>query len=555
MPRNSRLHRWAALLVLPALVFTACAGDDDSDQGQQGTTGEAKQGGVFRMGLTEPTAIDPYNAQESEGILVTKQLFVGLTTINNETSELEPGVAERWSHAGGCSEWTFNLRSGTTFSNGDPVDAQAFIRGMTRAAKQSAASDVAYHMAGIAGYGDIHGTGVEGAPPAKATTFSGLSAPDANTLLVKLSAPDCEFDKKTVQPVYSPVPDEAGEADNKTFNDMPIGNGPFKMKEPWQHDQSITLVRNDTYFGEKAKLDEVAITLLPAQNGIEAEYKGFPTQFDFARIPPALIPQAKAEYEPQGMFSHDLTNGINYLLVNVVNPPLNKVDARKAISLAIDRDAIIAGVFKGLQTKATSIVPPPFKAYHQAGVCDVCDKPDIPRAKSLAASAGLSPGTRVNLAYNTGAGHETWVQAVQQQLQDNLGLRVELQPFPFRELLQKESQSDASGLFRAAWSADYPSAENFLYPLLSKNSLPPGDNRGRYQNAKFDDLLAQARKTPDEPERIRLIQEAERIAIGEDLALIPLWYRDQYRVFDSAKWNNVALDFHEDPTLSVISLK
>jgi oligopeptide transport system substrate-binding protein len=147
------------------------------------------------------------------------------------------------------------------------------------------------------------------------------------------------------------------------------------------------------------------------------------------------------------------------------------------------------------------------------------------------------------------------VQAVQQQLQDNLGLKVELAPFPFKELLQKESAKDASGLFRAAWSADYPSAENFLFPLLSKSSLPPGDNRGRYQNAAFDDLLNQARKTPDEAKRADLIKQAEKIAIGDDLALIPMWYRDQYRIYDATKWTNVEIDFNENPTLSVISMK
>ncbi|HEV7863232.1 MAG TPA: ABC transporter substrate-binding protein [Acidimicrobiia bacterium] len=541
-----------------ALVSVACGGDkkDNAAKDQNGSTSEGKAGGVFRIGIAEPTAIDPYNSQESEGILVTKQLFIGLVTVNDKTAEIQPGVAEKWTKNGDCTEFTFKLRSGTTFSNGEPVDAEAFIRGMTRAAKQSAASDVAYHMGGIAGFADLHGTGDEGAPPAKATTFSGLSAPDANTLVVKLSAPDCEFDKKTLQSVMSPVPASAGEATNKTFNDMPIGNGPFKMKEPWRHDQGINLVRNDSYFGTKAHLDEVAITILPTQGALEAEYKGAQSgQFDFARIPPALIPQAKAEFEPKNGFLHELTNGINYMLVNVANAPLQKADARKAISLAIDRDAIIAGVYKGLQTKATSIVPPPFKAYYQAGVCDVCDKPDIERAKALAASAGLAPGTKVNLAYNTGGGHEAWVQAVQEQLQKNLGLKVELQPSPFKELLQKESAKDASGLYRAAWSADYPSAENFLFPLLSKKSFPPGDNRGRYNNAKFDDLLVQARKTPDEAERAKLIKQAEKIAIGDDLALIPMWYRDQYRVFDAAKWQNVSMDFNENPTLSVISLK
>jgi oligopeptide transport system substrate-binding protein len=555
---HSRYVRLSAVVATLALLGVACGGGSDksADKDQKGAAEGAKQGGVFRLGIVEPTAIDPYNAQESEGILVTKQLFTGLVDIDNATSEIKPGVAEKWSKNTDCTEWTFNLRQGTTFSNGEPVDAQAFIRGMTREAKQKAASDVAYHMAGIAGYADLHGTREQGAPPAKATTFSGLSAPDANTLVVKLSAPDCEFDKKTLQPVMSPVPASAGEADNKAFNDMPIGNGPFMMKEPWKHDQAITLVRNDKYFGDKTHLDEVDLTILPSQDAAEAEYKGVQSgQFDFARIPPTLLKQAKSQYEPQGSFITHISFGINYMLVNVVNPPLNKADARKAISLAIDRDAIISGVFDGFQTKATSIIPPVMKAYYQPNVCDVCDKPDIERAKQLAASGGLPPGTKVSLAFNTGGGHEAWVQAVKGQLEKNLGLKVDIQPQPFKELLQKEAASNANGLFRAAWSADYPSGENFLFPLLAKASLPPGDNRGRYVNQAFEDSLAAARKATDDGTRIANIKAAEKQAIGNDLALIPLWYRSQYRVFDSSKWNGVDLDFFENATLATISQK
>jgi oligopeptide transport system substrate-binding protein len=199
-------------------------------------------------------------------------------------------------------------------------------------------------------------------------------------------------------------------------------------------------------------------------------------------------------------------------------------------------------------------VPPLFKAAYQPGVCDVCDKPDIPRAKSLAMSGGIPPGTAINLAFNTGGGHEAWVQAIQAQLQDNLGLKVNIQPMPFAELLKKEKEDKASGLFRAAWGADYPTPENFLFPLLAKASLPPGDNRGRYVNPKFDDFLAQARAA-DESQRAGFIKQAEKVAIGEDLALIPLWYRDQYRVYDASKWTNVRMDFNENPTLSVIGLK
>src|SRR5205823_6738595 len=162
--RPSTSVRLAALVTALALLLVACGGGSKNKSAKGATA--AKQGGVFRLGIVEPTAIDPYNSQESEGILVTKQLFTGLVEIDNATSEIKPGVAEKWEKNGDCTQWTFHLRSGTTFSNGEQVDANAFIRGMTRAAKQAAASDVAYHMAGVAGYTDIHGTG---APGSKAT--------------------------------------------------------------------------------------------------------------------------------------------------------------------------------------------------------------------------------------------------------------------------------------------------------------------------------------------------------------------------------------------------
>jgi peptide/nickel transport system substrate-binding protein/oligopeptide transport system substrate-binding protein len=207
------------------------------------------------------------------------------------------------------------------------------------------------------------------------------------------------------------------------------------------------------------------------------------------------------------------------------------------------------------------LIPPPFKSYFQEGVCDACTF-DVAKAKALATSAGLTPGTKLSFMFNTGGGHEAWVQAVAQQLKDNLGLDVSIQGLPFKELLAKETQPSATGIFRAAWGADYPTPDNFLFPLLSKKSINPdaknvvqGDNRGRYDNPAFDALLVKERALKTDEERLPVIQEAEKLAIGTDLALIPLWYRTQLRVFDSTKWDGAKMDFNENPTLATISQK
>ncbi len=514
-----------------------------------------KPGGVFRLGIVEPTAIDPYNVQESEGTLVNKALFTGLVNVE-PNGDVIPGVANTWSPNADCSQWTFNLKPGTTFSNGEVVDAAAFKRGWDRTAAKNSASDVSYHLDEVQGYSELQA--------GSATTFSGVDATDPNTLKVTLTKPDCEFVLRTVHPVMSPVPTVAGGADNKAYNDQPIGNGPFKMDGPWQHDVGIKLVRNDTYgAGPKANLDGVEITITAASGGSQTEYNGFNNgQFDWARMPTPVLSQARAANDPKGQWISKKTAGINYLLTMDTTAPLNSPDARKAVSMAIDRNAIAQGVFQGAQVPATALVPASFTGAYQAGVCDAC-RYDPAAAKELAQKAGLVPGTAINFQFNSGGGHEEWTAAVKQQLETNLGLKVTYSSVPFKDLLTNEKQAAASGLFRAAWGADYPTPGNFLTPLLATSSIgaaspadpAQGDNRGRYSNPEFDALLAKAAATPDEQARNGLYKQAEKIAIGQDMALIPLFARQQFRLVNTAKYGNVKMDFFENPTLSQITLK
>ncbi|MCD0486447.1 ABC transporter substrate-binding protein [Streptacidiphilus sp. ASG 303] len=559
--RLTKAMRWAAVAATAALAVTACSNSGSSDfgskspsQSSQGAGGPAKDGGTFKLGISEPTAIDPYNAQESEGILVTHNLFTGLIDVKADGTVV-PKLALSRTPNSDCSEWTFKLKTGTTFTNGEPVDAEAFIRGWTRTASKASASDVAYHMAEIDGFDDLQS--------GKATTFKGLSAPSADTLVVKLAQKDCEFDLRTFHTAFSPVPKVAGAADNKTYNDMPIGNGPFKMDGPWQHNTKITLVRNADYGLDKAHLDKVEISILNADNGVTLEYQGYQAgQFDWARMPVPQYSAAKAMYEPKGQWLQWDSNGMNYILPMTKKGPLTSKEARLAISYAIDRKAITAGVFKGFFTAADSLVPPAFPSAYQKGVCASCVAQDKAKAKELADKAGLKPGTELYFGYNTGAGHEEWVQAVAGQLKDVLGLKVKLDGIPFKELLDKETSPDSTGIYRAAWGADYPTPGNFLTPLLSTSSINEnpdshvvqGDNRGRWSNPEFDKLTSQAASTQDQGERYKLYQQAEKVAM-DDQALIPLWNRTQLRLANTSKWNNLTYDFNENPTLSAVSAK
>ncbi|MFF2651166.1 ABC transporter substrate-binding protein [Streptomyces sp. NPDC058045] len=549
--RGAQSAKWVAGAIIIALSATACGGSDDGDGGKKESAGKA--GGTFKLGITEPVAIDPYNAQESEGILVTDNLFTGLYEPTAD-GKVIPRLATSKKVSGDGKTWTFTIKKGTKFSNGEDVDAAAFVRGWNRVAQKKAASDVAYHMAGIDGFKEVQS--------GKTDEMKGLSAPDASTLKVQLAEPDFEFDIKTTHTVFSPVPKVAGDAKNKAFNAAPIGNGPFKMQGKWEHNKSITLVRNDDYGLEKAKLDKVQISILNSNNGVTLEYQGFQSgQFDWARMPVPQLPAAKSKYEPQGEWIEQDTNGMNYLLPITDNGPLKDAKARLAVSYAIDRDAIIKGVFQNMQTKSTTILPPVFKDVYQKDLCTSCVKQDKAKAKQLAKEAGLKPGTTLPIAYNTGAGHEEWVQAVGQQLEQVLGVKVKSKGQPFAQLLADQQAPKATGAYRFAWGADYPTPDNFLYPLLDTASINKddagkvtGDNRGRYSNKKFDALLSKARGTKDQAARNAIYKEAEKLALDEQ-ALIPLWNRTQLRLANTKKFTNMKMDFHEDPNLAELSLK
>ena len=254
-----------------------------------------------------------------------------------------------------------------------------------------------------------------------------------------------------------------------------------------------------------------------------------------------------------GSFLMVTTEGINYLIANNVNAPLNNADARKAISYAIDRDAIIKGVLNNMQVKATTLTPPPFAEAYQPGVCASCVKQDPAKARELAARGGLTPGTVVNFYFAAGGGHEAWVAAAAQQITDVLGVKVNVQSLPNQQMGKAAKAPDASGLFRSGFTVDYPSPVALLQSLLTSSS---GDNVGRYSNPQFDKLVADAQATRSDAQRAQLVKNAEKLAIGDDQALIPLWYRSQYRVFDSSKFTGVRLDLAtETLVLPEISLR
>lgn len=530
--------RVGGFLVVLAAVTAGCGsteGTGTAPPPADVTASKVRDGGIWRESLHgDPTSLDPAYGGHG-GYKLVRLLFTGLTTFDrNPDLTMQPGVAERWSSGVDCTVWTFNLRR-STFSNGEPVTAESFIRGWTRAAHGRAASPYAYQLSVIQGYDALHGTA---STPPTATTFSGLSAPEPSTLVVRLDGPDCEFDKRTLHIVYSPVPSVAGPADNQAYNEAPIGNGPFVLQPGvgWEHEKRISLVRNESYFGAKPHLDGIEFVILAHGTPAAANYQAFEAgELDVTSVPIGLRRAAQAKYEPTGAFLLELPFTVSYLAPNTTKGPLTNPDARRAVSLAIDREAIALALGEGVGSSvgagATSaLVGPPFGSYFQRGVCDAC-RYDAAAAKELAARGGLTPGTVLRML-----GSGALVSAYKDQIEKTLGVVVETDAVAVTDKLDRGDFD----LYPVTWVADYPTPDTYLAAILGRASQ---QNYSRYDNGEFEALLGQARGQKDVAERRRLFQAAERLAIGRDVGVIPTFNQPYVYVFDAAEWAGVAFEF------------
>ena len=226
--------------------------------------------------------------------------------------------------------------------------------------------------------------------------------------------------------------------------------------------------------------------------------------------------------------------------------------------MAIDRGAITQGIFQGSQVPATAFVPASFTGAYQDGVCDACTYDPV-QAKELAAAGRADRrAPRSNFQFNTGGGPRASGRPRSSSSSRPTSGSTSTSPgVPFRDLLTNQQQPTATGLFRAGWGADYPTPGNFLAPLLSTAAIgaaTPNDvANGRQPRPLQQPGVRRAggpgrRARRTTRARNDLYKQAEKIAIGDDLALIPLFTRQQFRLVNTTTFGNVEMDFSENPT-------
>ena len=497
---NRRPFVWlVAILAVLALVASACGGDDDkSSTGAGGEEGKPVVGGTLvdyqNFSPGDPDHIDPALAGVIEGSQVTNLVYDGLVDIDYKTGDLKPAVAQSWSSNDALTEWTFKLRK-TEWSDGTQVLPSDFKYAFERVVLKDLASEIAYHVTD-----NVKIKGAADVAAGTAKEMSGLVADDDNmTLKITLDAPLSILPNILAHSVFSPVPKKLVSAlpdQTKWEQGIMIGNGPYKMLEPWKHDQYIKLVRNDNYWGginkHKAYLNEIDFIISKDLDSSFAAFEAGTGQT--GRIPAGRFAEVIAKYTGHNTTSVDIL-GTYYWAFNQENAVVGgakNLALRQAISLAIDREAINKTVYNNSRKVATGFNPPGMPGY-KADLSEVA-KRDLTAAQAkIAEWKAANPGKTIptiKLNFNAGAGHEPVATIIQSNLKE-IGINGTLTPGDSKTYFSKMRKGEGQ-LLRAGWINDYAAYDNSLQPLFSTSAID-GDNLARYSNPEFDNLITKAR--------------------------------------------------------------
>jgi oligopeptide transport system substrate-binding protein len=505
---------------------TTAAGGTTTTAAETSTTAAAGatpvEGGVFAWNLGEPSFIDPDVAFESEGAQVDNQLFDRLAKFNYKTSELEPNVATSWDVSADGLTWTFHLKKDSTFSNGRAVVAADFKYGWERLTDPAMKSNYQTLLSMVKGYDEMTaGTAKE---------LSGVVATDPQTLTVTLAKPFADFAMITAMVQCSPVPKEEIDKDAKAYAEQPIGNGPFKMSGPWQHNQLIQLVKRDDYSGTKPHIDGIDFKIYKDDATAFLDYKA--GNLDKCNIPSGQYKDTNAQYgtaDDAGLTAnpgHQTWNGpelgIYEIVINNQNDLFkNNQKLREAISLAINRQAISDAVFEGLRKPATSIIPEGTVGYEANAF--PYSKYDVEAAKKALADAGYPGGQGLKtftLSYNNNASHEAIMQLVQADLKA-IGINTTLDGSDAPSFWDKEGTGGPDFYIgRSGWIADYPTIDNFIFNLYYSTA---GNNFSHVKDPAVDKAIVDARSMADPTAALAAEQAAVKL-IGATCPDAPVMY-------------------------------
>ncbi len=471
------------------------------------TTEEARAQGTLIYGMpADHDILDPHATGGWITYQVTYNVFESfvkedLTDPDVMTPPLVPGLATSWDVSDDGTEYTFHLREGVTFHDGEPFDADAVMFNFDRFWNKDSPHYFEKSAAFVSAY---------------TQWIKDVEKIDDMTIKITLTQPNYEWLRTGLQSygqplMISPKSVEIHGNDGIALN--PVGTGPFKFVEREQGVKTV-LERNDDYWGRKAKLDRVIYrpledpaTRVNALRTGEVNFVGTPPWDDVEDLKEEGFVLTTNDNVPFYVFIH----------LNHRHPAMKDKRVRQAINMAIDKEGLVREIYagtgrveNGMLSPGTFAYDPDFTFYEY----------DPERAKELLAEAGYADGLEINwdiYQYGTGELVESWIQRDLKKV----GIDVNIQKYEWIAYLRRwaSGMTEDIAMNHIGWGMTYPS---FIRIIASCGSFPPnGVNSGWYCNEEVDKLMDEAVTIKDKDKAREIYQQINRM-IMEDAAFVPL---------------------------------
>jgi len=517
----------------------------------------------------EPETIDPHQVWSSSGIFFDNMFMEGLTRLGKEEGEVIPGMATSWEYHEDTNSYTFELRDGIKWSNGDPVTAEDFFFGWRYALDVNSVYSflITDYIAGAADYAaydkstylsevdpsfnglsdeekakridEMTEEELQGYKAKKDELWSKVGISTKNngkTIEVKLALPAPFFPSLMAFPTFYP-------ANEKFYNEhkdnymleaeTTLANGPWKLVE-WKHDDSLKLVRNEHYWNtDNINIDEINTRIITE---VETRTNLLKTgELDGSAIQSKDLPDFQDLATLDSLNLQKLTDmpdyAVFYYEFNHFNNPITKnANIRKAMAYAMDREGMVENINLG-DIPAYAFIPTHFPGLNKSFREENGEKlfeADLEKAKEFLQKGleelGLDELPPLDVLVDEGEIGRKIGQKYQADWA-RIGIKVNIIEVPWAEKLNRLRNGDFA-VCGSGWGPDYLDPMTYLDIFTTGN----GSNSGQYSNPKYDELIANAKKETDAKKRMEYLYEAEKLLI-DDMVIVPSYYRMAHWTF------------------------
>ena len=401
---------------------------------------------------SDATSIDPVAVCNVYSSNIMAQIYDTLIDVA-EDGTVTPRLAESYEVSDDGLTYTFKIRQGVKFHNGDELKASDVAYSLKRAQASAAVAHI---------FGDIDPDSFE--------------VPDDYTVSFKLQQQNTGFIAGLANTGASIVPEAVVEAEGDNFGSNPIGTGPFKF---------VSWTKNDT---------------------IELESGGVDMAFDIS-----TNDISRVEDNSNLQLIRKVDNQTTFMAFNCEKEPWNNPDVRQAISYALDTTAICNAVWRGVGAPAAGPIAPNVK-YHDNDLTP--HEYNVEKAKELLAAAGVQEGQKLVISTNERQERIDMATIIQSQLKE-VGIDVEIEVLEWGALLDKADRREQDAIM-VGWTCQTADPDMAVYAVFhTQSNGQVGNNYANFSSEKVDELLEKGRSMPDSDDREAVYKELQEEIVAE----------------------------------------